>query len=37
MDIILEALLETPVGAIILGLILITALLIQFFNNKPKI
>ncbi len=36
MDIIIETLFETEWGIIILGAILLTALLIEFFGNKPK-
>ena len=37
MEALIETLFETEWGIIILGAILLTALLIEFFNNKPKI
>lgn len=36
MDIIIDTLLETGIGAIILGIILIIAILIKFFDNDSQ-
>ena len=37
MEIIFESLIETGWGVIILGIILISTLIIEFFKNKPRI
>lgn len=37
MEAFIESLLNTKVGLIVLGCIILTALIIEFFNNKPQI
>ena len=37
MEVLIETLFETEWGLIILGVFLVFALIIEFFNNKPKI
>lgn len=37
MEALISALFETEWGLIILGIFLIGAIIIEFFNNKPKI
>lgn len=36
MEVIFESLITTGWGAILFGVLILTAILIEFFNNKPK-
>lgn len=37
MEVIFESLVNTGWGAVLLGTLILTAIVIEFFNNKPKI